>query len=165
MAYSDSEKEIYFVKYATALGSSVLAYDLSIYQLEVISSLLSSAFQSGDFKEVSESFGSPVAVGSVVNNVVQYRVFEAFIPLIAFISLSLAIFNILPIPALDGGQILVALIELIIRRRLSDKFIGSINLIGFIFLITLSLLLIFKDLIQFQVFSKSIDYVKEIVGR
>ena len=53
----------------------------------------------------------------------------------AYISISLALLNLLPIPALDGGRILFILPELILRRRLPPKYENAINLVSFVFLL------------------------------
>ena len=60
----------------------------------------------------------------------------------AFLSIILAFMNFLPIPALDGGYILFLLVEIITRRKPSDKFLEKANEIGFWLLI---LLLIFAN--------------------
>jgi regulator of sigma E protease len=57
----------------------------------------------------------------------------------ALLSVILAFMNILPIPALDGVYILFILIEMITRRKPSDKFIGYANTVGFAILILLLL--------------------------
>jgi regulator of sigma E protease len=55
----------------------------------------------------------------------------------AFLSIILAFMNIIPIPALDGGYILFIIIEMITRRKPSDKFIGYANYVGFALLMIL----------------------------
>ena len=57
----------------------------------------------------------------------------------ALLAIILAFMNILPIPALDGGYILFILVEMITRRRPSDKFIGYANTVGFALLLLLLL--------------------------
>ncbi len=67
--------------------------------------------------------------------------------LTALISLSLGIFNILPIPALDGGRILFVAIEWVRRgKRIAPEKEGLVHLVGFVLLITLMLLIAFADL-------------------
>ena len=68
--------------------------------------------------------------------------------LTAIISINLAVINILPFPALDGGRILVVIIEILIRRPLPSKFIGWLNGAGFIFLILLMLAVTAKDIVK-----------------
>jgi regulator of sigma E protease len=62
------------------------------------------------------------------------------------ISMSLGIFNLFPIPALDGGRILFTLPEILIRRRIPAKFENAVHLVGFTMLL---LLLIYINLQDF----------------
>lgn len=55
----------------------------------------------------------------------------------AFLSVILAFMNILPIPALDGGFTLFLLVEIITRRKPSDKFLEYANMVGMAFLLLL----------------------------
>jgi regulator of sigma E protease len=66
----------------------------------------------------------------------------------ALISINLAVINILPIPALDGGRLLVVGIESIIRRPLPAKAVGWVNAGGFLFLIGLMIVVTFNDIIK-----------------
>lgn len=61
----------------------------------------------------------------------------AFLSLTAFISLMLAVANLLPIPMLDGGYVLILLIEMIIRRPLNEKLLENIQRVGFLIIIFL----------------------------
>ena len=68
--------------------------------------------------------------------------------LVALISINLGVMNLLPIPALDGGRLLTILIEMITRKRLPRKVEGIINAVGLAFLLTFSLFIMVKDVIQ-----------------
>jgi regulator of sigma E protease len=141
--------QTYFIKYKDNLLSPFsLTYDLSVYQFKILGDLISDAVDTGEFSELSNAVGGPVKVGAEVNNVIKYESFESFIPLTALISLSLAIFNVLPIPALDGGQITLALIEAIRRKPLPDSIVNKINLTGFLILIGLSVVIFIKDIVE-----------------
>lgn len=67
----------------------------------------------------------------------------------ALISLNLALINILPLPALDGGRILFVLLEKLFRRRMPFKVERMTHAIGFAVLIGLMLLVTFKDIARF----------------
>ncbi|MEN8076343.1 M50 family metallopeptidase [Clostridioides difficile] len=67
--------------------------------------------------------------------------------LLAFISVNLAVFNLLPFPALDGGWAFVILIELITKRKIPDKIVGVANYIGFIILMGVMILVTLKDIL------------------
>lgn len=65
----------------------------------------------------------------------------------AFISINLAVFNLLPFPALDGGWTVLLLIELITKRKVPDKIVGALNFAGFALLMGLMLLVTVKDIL------------------
>jgi regulator of sigma E protease len=64
------------------------------------------------------------------------------------ISMSLGIFNLLPIPALDGGRILLTLPEIIIHRRIPPKYENAIHLVGFAMLLILLIYINLQDFIN-----------------
>lgn len=163
---SELNKPIYFIKYNSNLISGAsMTYDMFIYQFKVLGVMLGDAFESGDYSEVSKSVGGLPTLGNEVNNVVEFGAFDYLIPLTAFISLSLATVNILPFPALDGGQLLIATIEFISRRKIPDKFVKRLNFLGFMFLISLSILITAKDIAQLGWVESIGDRIKEAFGR
>ena len=87
----------------------------------------------------------PVGIASMSGQAMKSGFF-GFIMFIAMISLNLGIFNLFPIPALDGGRILFVVLEMIFRRRLPQKIEGWIHMAGFIFLISLIILITCKDI-------------------
>ena len=74
--------------------------------------------------------------------------FLSLIQLMAFLSISLGVINILPLPGLDGGHALIAIIEKIKGGRLSAKLQVRIQQIGMLMLMTLFVIIIFKDLLK-----------------
>ncbi len=73
---------------------------------------------------------------------------QVYLGLMAFISLNLGIFNLLPIPVLDGGHVFVLLIEGILRRDLTMQVKERIMVVGFIFLVTLMGVVISFDIMK-----------------
>ena len=69
-----------------------------------------------------------------------------FFNMMAIISLSLGVTNLLPIPALDGGKILFLIIEAIRKKPLKQKTEINLQLLGFVFLIGLSILVTYHDI-------------------
>ncbi|GFZ29638.1 zinc metalloprotease [Clostridium zeae] len=65
----------------------------------------------------------------------------------AYLSVQLAVFNLLPFPALDGGWIIMLLFELITRKKVPDKVVGALNFVGFSLLMLLMLLVTVKDIL------------------
>jgi regulator of sigma E protease len=80
----------------------------------------------------NESLGGVISIGKMFAPVWDW---QSFWQLTAFFSLVLALMNILPIPALDGGHALFTLIEIITGRRPSDKFIEYAQMVGMILLL------------------------------
>lgn len=74
--------------------------------------------------------------------------FMTYLRLIALLSLSLAILNVLPLPALDGGRLLFVLVEMVIRRPLNQRFELITNAVGFFLLIALIIIITFNDVIH-----------------
>ncbi|MDD5623914.1 MAG: M50 family metallopeptidase [Candidatus Peribacteraceae bacterium] len=74
--------------------------------------------------------------------------FMTYLRLVALISLSLAVLNILPFPALDGGRVLFVLAEAVVRRPLNQRFELVTNAIGLSVLIFLIVLITFYDIIR-----------------
>ena len=70
------------------------------------------------------------------------------ISLTAIISINLAVINLVPFPALDGGRLLFIIIESIIRRPISKKVTTYVNTIGFILLLTLMLVISISDIFK-----------------
>ena len=73
---------------------------------------------------------------------------QDFIYLLALISLSLGVTNLLPIPALDGGKILILIIEAIRRKPLKEKTEINLQLIGFSILIGIFILVTYNDILR-----------------
>ncbi len=85
-------------------------------------------------KEGAQSVGGFGAIGSMFPSRWSWA---AFWEMTAFLSIILAFMNFLPIPALDGGYILFLLVEMITRRKPSDKFLEIANEVGFWLLLAL----------------------------
>lgn len=87
-----------------------------------------------------------MSMGNIFPGVWDWQVFWE---LTAFISIMLAVVNILPVPALDGGHVLFLLYEVITRRKPGEKFLEYAQVIGMIFLIALFILVNVNDVVRF----------------
>lgn len=96
--------------------------------------------------EGAKSVGSFGAIGSMFPATWDW---QRFWELTAFISLMLAFMNILPIPALDGGHVFFLLIEVIMRRKPSDKFMERAQTVGMTLLLLLMAFALFNDFRNF----------------
>ena len=89
-----------------------------------------------------------VGIVGISEVVVQTSKLVDYIYLLSVISVSLGVTNLLPIPALDGGKILVLLIEIIRRKPMKVETEAKIQLIGFSILIALSLFVTYNDILR-----------------
>jgi len=96
--------------------------------------------------EAYKSLGGIMTLGSVFPT---YWSWEAFWHITAFFSIVLAIMNILPIPGLDGGHVLFLLVEVITRRKPSDKFMERATTVGFILILALLIFANGNDIYRF----------------
>ncbi|KKQ84624.1 MAG: Membrane-associated zinc metalloprotease [Candidatus Daviesbacteria bacterium GW2011_GWB1_39_5] len=102
----------------------------------------------GNFGQASQSVAGPVGLATVTNSILSTG-WEAIVPYIWFvgvISLTLAIFNVLPIPALDGGRLLFLVIEAVARKKVKEDVEKMVHQVGFIILIALAILVTFSDI-------------------
>lgn len=87
----------------------------------------------------------PVGLSTVVSST---QGILDFFYILSVISLSLGVTNLLPIPALDGGKILILIIEAIRKKPMKEDLEIKIQMLGFAFLITLSLIVTYNDVIR-----------------
>ncbi len=119
------------------------------YRLAKLTAKMFTGFVGGLLKsgEVPESVAGPVGIAQMTHVFVQ----EGFIPLLRFIailSLSLAVINILPFPALDGGRLLFILIEFITGRRVNQKWESWVHAFGYVLILLLILVVTYSDLVR-----------------
>lgn len=109
-------------------------------------------------EDVSADFTGPIGIAVMTKQVAQLG-FVHLLQFVAILSVNLAIFNLLPIPALDGGRILFVIIEKLRRKSINEKIEGLVHTIGFSLLLILILLVTFKDINQFKV----VDFIKNVL--
>jgi regulator of sigma E protease len=110
--------------------------------LAALGELVKSIFQG---ENVIESLSGPIGIARIVTNTSTYGV-EALLTLVAILSINLAIFNALPIPALDGGRFVIVVGEALVRRKLPYKYLAGSNAVGIILLIILVIVVTIKDI-------------------
>ncbi len=110
--------------------------------------------------KLSENMVGPIGL-VVVTDYFSHLGVEAIIQFAIILSISVALFNILPIPALDGGFIAFTLIELLTRKKISLKLKSIVNLVGFVALMSLMIIVTFRDFFTFEVW----QYILKLVGK
>ena len=110
-------------------------------------------------KSVGMDVSGPVGIAVLTGQVVKLG-FIYILQFTALLSVNLAIINILPIPALDGGRILFILIEKLKGKPVSQKFEQRAHNVGFALLITLMILVTVRDVAKLDVLGK----LKNLLG-
>jgi len=90
--------------------------------------------------------GGPVSIIRISSEAAKNGIWN-LMNFIAFISINLAVFNMLPFPALDGGWTVILIIELITRRKVPDKIVGAMNYVGIMLLFGLMIVVTIKDIL------------------
>ena len=102
--------------------------------------------------ELSGPVGTVDAIGDVVEDAVQQAHWQDglgnVLMLVAMLTVNVGIFNLLPVPALDGGRLLFLIWEGITRRRVPPKYEGVVHAIGLILLLVLILIVTFNDIVK-----------------
>jgi regulator of sigma E protease len=106
--------------------------------------LFKSLFTGGD---VLKSLSGPVGIAKMVGTANSAGT-DMLLTFVAILSINLAVFNILPIPALDGGRIMYVLYEVITRKKINQNFQNYSNSISFILLIGLLVVVTIFDIFK-----------------
>ena len=87
----------------------------------------------------------PVGVTTTISNAAKESLMN-LLPIMALITVNLGIFNLLPLPALDGGRILFILVEMVTRKPVPKKYESVIHAAGLVLLLLLMAVITFKDI-------------------
>lgn len=98
---------------------------------------------SADLSQVA----GPIGIAGVVGNASAQGLGD-LLSIMAIISINLALINLIPIPALDGGRLLFVLIESVIRRPINPRIAERVNAVGFVFLILLMVVVTAHDVFK-----------------
>lgn len=99
------------------------------------------------FQKQNVDIAGPVGIANLAGQAVKFGR-NAFLEFLALLSLNLAIMNVLPFPALDGGRLVFVLYEGITKRKPNKNIEKYTNLIGFIVLLSLAALITVSDVIK-----------------
>ena len=122
----------------TATWSGLVAITAGLW------SLISQSFAGeADFSQVA----GPVGIVGMVGDAASFGI-TALLTFTAIISLNLAVINLLPFPALDGGRLVFVAIEAVTRRRIPPEWAGRVNLVGFAILMLLMIVVTYNDIVR-----------------
>ncbi len=100
------------------------------------------------FKDISGPIGTVSYIANVAQKTVQSTDLRPILTMLTLVSVNIGIFNLLPIPALDGGKLFFLFIELIRRKKINPKYESWIHAAGFMLLIGLMVAVSFSDIIK-----------------
>lgn len=141
VGFRAAQKEITF---ANVWGE---AWNMTKYVVKVV---YTSLWQMITGKVGVEQMSGPVGVVSEVNNAVNSGRYSwlQVLNITALLTINLGVFNLLPIPALDGGRLIFMIVELIRRKPVPPEKEGMVHTIGFLLLILLILFVSYNDILK-----------------
>jgi regulator of sigma E protease len=101
-----------------------------------------------------KSLQSPIGIGQQIHQAAQMPGWMPLIGLMSYISLNLGIFNLLPIPILDGGMIFFLIIETIMRRDVNQQLKERLYQVAFVCILAFFAFVIFNDITRLNLFTK-----------
>ena len=96
-------------------------------------------------KTTLKQLGGPLSIADMAGKSAQVG-WQPFVAFLALMSISIGLLNLVPLPMLDGGQLLYDAWELVVGKRMSISMQEKLQKVGFLLLISLSLLALFNDL-------------------
>jgi regulator of sigma E protease len=130
------------------LSGPIHSLNVVIYSGKIIGVLAGESLKTGKIEPVSQTVAGPVGITNVVNSILT-ETKDPLIPyldFVAMLSLNLAVFNVLPIPALDGGRLFFLMFEGITRKKVKAEVERYIHAVGLAILLGLMLLITLSDI-------------------
>lgn len=123
-------------------------YKTIFYSRVIIDSLFDLVTGKASFSQVSGPVGIVHEIGTAVETVQQTGIegIKTLIALTILLTINLGVFNLLPLPALDGGRILFVIVEMIRRKPVPVEKEAIVHFIGIVLLLGLSVIIAFKDI-------------------
>jgi regulator of sigma E protease len=128
----------------------VTTVNLTWYTLSAFGGLIAAAFQG---ENVGAALSGPVGIAVLTRDVAQLGLIY-LLQFTAVLSINLAIINIIPFPALDGGRILFLIVEKLRGKKMNERAEGWANAVGFLLLLLLMLGVTIHDFGKFSIIEK-----------
>lgn len=119
-----------------ARAAVTFPYALTVLSLEGMADLVR--------RRTTEGITGPVGMGKLVAEQAEKGVFE-FVRILIYISVALGLFNLLPIPALDGGRLVFLGYEMVTRRRANERIEAAVHAVGLLLLLGAIALVTLRD--------------------
>ena len=137
------EVKSYDIGEAITEASLQTVYMLKAITVGLVTLLANAVTGTADFSQVT----GPVGIVEHVGQAASFGL-TSLLYFMAVISLNLAVINLLPIPALDGGRLVFVAIEAITRRPINPVWAGRMNLVGFGLLMLLMVVVTYNDILK-----------------
>lgn len=147
----DEEQKRYMIGFSYAVETSPSILESIKYGASECISVTKQIFKSikmlftGEINFI-EGVGGPVSIIRTSNEVAKTGIWNLMM-FTGFISINLAIMNMLPFPALDGGWSMFLILELITGKKIPNKIFNAVNTIGFLLLMALMVIVTIKDIL------------------
>lgn len=132
-------------------GGFMHSYNITAYTVNTMKGLFSLSIKEKSLEPVSQTVSGPVGIFKVVDDMVKTSGSKLLINILntmAMLSLSLAVINILPFPALDGGRLVFIIFEWVTGKRIHHKVEQYVNLTGITILLSLAALITLQDVVR-----------------
>ncbi len=127
------------------------SYNVLEYNYDTVAKLIKIASREKNADLISGAVSGPIGIYSVINDTVKTsgeQLVKNLLNIVALLSLSLAVMNILPFPALDGGRMVFVIYEWITKKQVNKKIEGYTNLAEFIILMLFALVVSANDIVR-----------------
>lgn len=123
---------------------AISTWDSMVAITKGLTGLLVQTFKgTADFSQVA----GPIGIAGLVGDAAEFGVTSLML-FTAMISLNLAVINLLPVPALDGGRLVFVAIEAVTRRQIPPAWAARVNLVGFALLMLLMIAVTYGDVMR-----------------
>ncbi len=132
------------------VSGALHSYNRISYSAIITGKIVSYAIAVRDARPIGQTVAGPIGIGGIVSDVLRNErdVSYSLLELLAFLSLSLGVLNVLPIPALDGGRLLFLVGEAIAGRRVLPKVEIWAHRVGMLLLLCLIILITYNDVLR-----------------
>ncbi|PIS35844.1 MAG: RIP metalloprotease RseP [Parcubacteria group bacterium CG08_land_8_20_14_0_20_38_56] len=131
--------------YKAIWQGAIQTFNLTLAYVVSLAKIIGQLFSTG--KAAGVQLMGPVGMGHMSFQMARLGI-SYFLNFIVIISIALAVCNLLPLPAIDGGKLLFLIVEKVKGSPVNIKFENAVNSVGFILLITLMLFITYKDILR-----------------
>lgn len=155
-------KDVEFLTTENENGTNGIYFDFYVYRLEkTFTTIITEGFREScstariiimtlvDMlrgKYGINDMSGPIGVGTVISEAVREYTFSDFMSIVSLITINVGVFNLLPIPALDGARFVFLIVEAIRRKPVKPEVEGMVHFVGFALLMLLMVVVTFNDI-------------------